>query len=608
MSCLLPRHHSVSLSSDLYGDADDDLASPQHPDGSRMAEEVQRLPGTLPGDLGAAAEEAGGGGWANTPAHAHGQPPAAAAAAWANTPTPWGGGGGSAGAPTPIHQGWGSMGAGAGAGAATPYGQGQWPPLTDPWTTPAPSTSAHAHGFSALAAPPMAAGMSSAPMAGWGNFGGAPMPGPSTPFHHGRGGGGGVATPYDLEPGEEFYDYEAEEAAERQADAAWAAHERRMSGGHAPRRQEGWANDPNAWTAGAAGGGAAAGWAAGAAPAAGWAAGGAPAAGWAQGGAPAAGWAAGGAPAAWPGWADDPRYDLRRSHSAGTPKHQPKRERAHSLSAHSPHPSAAAWAHYAHHGHLPYDETNLAKRPISWRSDYPGIGDASTRGGAVAGSSGGGGLTSLFRRKSSVSGPAFTTGTEAGDWHDPKKRTLCSPLTYTPASASVAGHMRHHIAYDLRTAPESTPPGRMGAFIPRGPDEMMQPAMLPPGPRMRIVFARCPWYVDVKAQTSAAGYVTLYDVLSAMHAALDKQIESKDYFNKAVSKDGRDRLTRAFVERCERSAAMMIASMGPERDWKQEEVNRGVKRIDFLGGECFFVGLVRAGGVWEAKCVREIAQ
>ncbi|KAJ7061346.1 hypothetical protein C8F01DRAFT_987460 [Mycena amicta] len=104
---------------------------------------------------------------------------------------------------------------------------------------------------------------------------------------------------------------------------------------------------------------------------------------------------------------------------------------------------------------------------------------------------------------------------------------------------------------------------------------------------MRLVLGRCPWYVDVKPATP---FVTLFDVLSALHTQLATPIEAKDYFTKALTKAERARITKAFSERCDK------------------EIARGVRRVDFLTGECFFVGLVRKGGVWEARCVREIAQ
>ncbi|KAF7313487.1 hypothetical protein HMN09_00504600 [Mycena chlorophos] len=530
--------------------------------------------GAFPGHGAAAAS----GGWGPPagagagPAPWGAQPGAAAGpSGWANTPAqhpsypPWTG----YGQPPPMQQQ--PVQAGWGTGAHTPghrsnpstpwmgHAQAQ---AHDPWGGAAQQAPPHASGFSAMAAPP-----SSAPVtAGWGGG----VAAGATPYHAAQAGlhphaqyaahlaaqaqahahgGQRPRIPHPEDPEEEFYDYEAEEEAERAE--AWA----NAMGGHTPQHAQ------------------------------------------AQGQAADPGWAAWGVtpPAATPaqipgafsgGWGDDPytaaAHAMRRTHSGGakTPHPHQHRQRAHSYSAPAPpqdflpqqhqhqhhqqqRAPMAPWAQHAqaqaHAAQYQYNEDHLAKRPITWRPDFPGIGEASINGPAssssASGGSGGGGF-SLFRRKSA-------SGTNADEWHDPRKRNPCPTFTIPSASSSAAAmygahHHRYRIAYDLRVAPEHTPPGGMGAFLPREAGEMGQPAVHPPAARMRIVLARSPWYVDVKAG-SAGGVVTLYDVLAALHVQLQAPIASNDYFTRALSKTTRGAITGAFKERCEKVGAMRAA-------------------------------------------------
>ncbi|KAF7296818.1 hypothetical protein MIND_00912800 [Mycena indigotica] len=516
---------------------------------------------------------ASGSSWANTPAPApasypawatpySGQPPPSSAPAWANTP-----------AQAPVRQGWGPA-----AGPAPAAGGNTWE--NDPWavpTAPPPMTApAASHGFSATAAPPPGPpgpvypgmGMGGAPVTpGWG---GQPLyqqqhpayanP-PRDPYahyaaaqsHHPR-------EQYEEEerdPEDEYYDYDAEERERQEARAAAAAHAAGWArGGHTPGPPPG--HDPWAAALGAAG--------------------------------PST--PAGGAAWATPGWGGE---EMRRTHSAGHSTGPGHRPRAHSFggTSHSPHPHPAAWAAYAHSAAAAaagqFSEEHLAKRPSTWRADFPGIGDASMNATATPSS------FSLFRRKS-------LSSAGADEWHDPRKRVPCDLLKYSTTTR------QGKLAYDMRVSPEQTPPGAMG-FFPAHPGDMIQPAVLPPAPKMRLVLARSPWYVDVRP--SNGQWVALFDVLAALHGQLASPIANTDYFNKALTRSERLRITEAFRERCERAGAVARATVGaadPEHDFAGAEIARGVKRVDYLLGECFFVGLVRRGGVWEAKCLREIAR
>ncbi|KAJ7644801.1 hypothetical protein FB45DRAFT_898701 [Roridomyces roridus] len=213
-----------------------------------------------------------------------------------------------------------------------------------------------------------------------------------------------------------------------------------------------------------------------------------------------------------------------------------------------------------------FDEHHLAPRPEEWRAGYTPRGSAATDLS----------LSSLFRRN--------TTLDDAGDYVDTKKRKLADPLVYSAA--------RPGITYDMRLSPDRT--RAFGPFKPRTSGDLMQPAVTPATSRMRLVHPRLPWWVDVRQATPNQGGVTLYDVLRTLHDELDRAIGSRDFFNEELGRKDRDALTKAFKERCSLQG-------GDVRSDVKKEMLKGVKRVDYLGTECVFVGLVKKNGIWEIK-------
>ncbi|KAF7365706.1 hypothetical protein MVEN_00444300 [Mycena venus] len=259
-------------------------------------------------------------------------------------------------------------------------------------------------------------------------------------------------------------------------------------------------------------------------------------------------------------WAQDPHaawehHELTRTHSHGQAKSKKKkkreRERANSFSG--------GWGTPA-----TFDENHLSRRPEDWREGY------SPRGISGADIS----FSSLFRVSRRSSDPNEWIG-------DNKKRTLATVLMYTGTTREP------NISYDLRKSLEDTV--YMGRFQPRSHKEMLQPAVMPHVGRMRLVHPRLPWYVDVVAAYHAPG-VTLLDVLRTLFEELDRPIAGRDFWNEELGKRERESLTRAFKERCTRRGEYM-----------RDEMARGVKRVDFLGVDCVFVGLIRRNGMWEIK-------
>ncbi|KAJ7914324.1 hypothetical protein B0H13DRAFT_2003226 [Mycena leptocephala] len=260
-----------------------------------------------------------------------------------------------------------------------------------------------------------------------------------------------------------------------------------------------------------------------------------------------------------PTWAQDPRAGwghegaaLTRSHSQGQLRSPGKRrKRSNSFGGGQ---LQGGWGAPA-----TFDENHLSRRPEDWRDGY------SPRGISGADIS----FSSLFR-----------VGKKSETWTgDTKKRTLATVLSFNAT--------RPKISYDLRRAPEET--SFMGNFQPLHRSEMMQLAVTPPVGKMRLMHPRLPWYIDVVAGFHTPG-VTLYDVLGTLFNELNRQILSRDFWNEELGKREREGLTRAFKERCSKKA-----------EFAREEMLKGVKRVDFLGLDCVFVGLVRRNGMWEIK-------
>ncbi|KAJ7865767.1 hypothetical protein B0H14DRAFT_3133326 [Mycena olivaceomarginata] len=203
-----------------------------------------------------------------------------------------------------------------------------------------------------------------------------------------------------------------------------------------------------------------------------------------------------------------------------------------------------------------FDENHLSPRPEDWRDGY------SPRGISGADIS----FSSLFR-----------LGRRSGsDWTgDNKRRTLAMALAFNAS--------RPNISYDMRRAPDET------QFMGKLSSHCLIPWLISPELRMRLMHPRLPWYVDIFTGPHGPG-VTLYDVIRQLFEQLNRPIAAHDFYNEEMGKRDREVLTLAFKERC--------AMKG---EFAREEKLKGVKRVDFLGRECVFVGLVRRTGTWEIK-------
>ena len=80
-------------------------------------------------------------------------------------------------------------------------------------------------------------------------------------------------------------------------------------------------------------------------------------------------------------------------------------------------------------------------------------------------------------------------------------------------------------------------------------------------------------------------------MLWQLFAQLDVQILGKDWYNECLTDGDRARMAECFQERVE---------------GREDEVRRGIKRVDFLRGKVIFEGLVRTrSGMWEIKTRRD---
>ena len=114
-----------------------------------------------------------------------------------------------------------------------------------------------------------------------------------------------------------------------------------------------------------------------------------------------------------------------------------------------------------------------------------------------------------------------------------------------------------------------------------------QLATSPPVDRLTLWHPKLPWYIKVRASTPYG--VTIHDVLFGIYTQLRRPISQDEYYTDALTARDREMLGLAFEERCG----------GDIR-----EIAGGVRRVDFLGREAGFIGLVRSRkGVWELKSV-----
>ena len=203
-----------------------------------------------------------------------------------------------------------------------------------------------------------------------------------------------------------------------------------------------------------------------------------------------------------------------------------------------------------------------------------------------------------------------STPTSLPGFQDLTLAPLIPPPPYTPAHSLstytssqpfinpwINGHQpRSDFFFDL--ASTAFAPLRLfdgGFSAPLHPDDLREPATLPPLTRLRIVCDLIPqWPIDLEFHADAlAGYgsnpfnpppISLVDVLIAVHRAMHTRITHAEWA--MLSIDDQKAISRTFYRRCK---AVLAA-------YEMERAN-GVMRVDFLRGKTRMLGVERAAPV-----------
>lgn len=144
-----------------------------------------------------------------------------------------------------------------------------------------------------------------------------------------------------------------------------------------------------------------------------------------------------------------------------------------------------------------------------------------------------------------------------------------------------------NLLFDVREPPTSARASRHS--ITR--DELNEPATAPPIPSMTIFSPYVSWSIRVSpsgySRSRGTHYVTVWDVLSAVHETLRKSVNQAEYDQLGRGSSYENRVRKAYHDRYamfpHRSSAYQAEKMG------------GVRRVDFLAEHVKFMGLVPRG-------------
>ncbi|THH09665.1 hypothetical protein EW145_g1853 [Phellinidium pouzarii] len=119
-------------------------------------------------------------------------------------------------------------------------------------------------------------------------------------------------------------------------------------------------------------------------------------------------------------------------------------------------------------------------------------------------------------------------------------------------------------------------------------DDLRQPACTPTRTRMRIYIHACPEWI-VKARTSSRDFVTVGDVLEAVHGTFNHAIDDQQWACDSINPEHSGRVTRAFQRRLVKLESTKLVRLEDAR-------RNGLFRVDYLGSQCHFSGLTLAYG------------
>ena len=111
---------------------------------------------------------------------------------------------------------------------------------------------------------------------------------------------------------------------------------------------------------------------------------------------------------------------------------------------------------------------------------------------------------------------------------------------------------------------------------------LCEPAIYPPTPSIILQTEALPWSITV---TAGSTFVTLYDILQALHSSLRLQVTKTEWAS--FSRGSQDAIFTSFLERVDRISG---------RIKREKQLGKGVRRLDFLVGRTKFFGISPYGG------------
>jgi len=121
--------------------------------------------------------------------------------------------------------------------------------------------------------------------------------------------------------------------------------------------------------------------------------------------------------------------------------------------------------------------------------------------------------------------------------------------------------------------------------------EFAEPATHPPVSRLHVICPRLQWPITISS-SSGTGFVTVLDVLESIYRVLRVPAKPTEY-GSLPSHSAIRGVNAAYYRRCGRFQ---------DRDSRQLEESKGIKRVDFLMGRNRFLGLsgtLKGPDIWE---------
>jgi hypothetical protein len=110
---------------------------------------------------------------------------------------------------------------------------------------------------------------------------------------------------------------------------------------------------------------------------------------------------------------------------------------------------------------------------------------------------------------------------------------------------------------------------------------LSEPAIHPASPSITLLTEALPWSVTVTAKST---FVTVYDVLQALHSSLRLQVTKVEWAS--LSRASKDVISASFHKRVDGFS---------DRIKREKQLGKGVRRLDFLVGRTRFFGISPIG-------------